>query len=234
MAATERHGPAGSGREYGLRTSGARTWATWHWLLGLTIALAGCQAAPSASLPPPEPVHHAGLPAVPPCPSGLVATLSSGTRVAFIGADPDDPDLCLRRINGHVFRYRLGFWGGGRATPGTPEEREALRKVLTGPVGTEVEFPLPRHAAWSIWESASVAHIGDPSLALAPGESRRTILLRVVRRGPPDRPGVQAETRWWLDWTTGIPLKQQEVVRMAHGTERETAWEVRSLDPTPD
>ena len=223
MAATGRHAPAGC--------SGAPRRRAWRFrLLALTAALAGCQIAPTVPPPPPPPPPpRAGLPSVPPCASGLTATLSTGASVAFLGADPADPDICLRRINARPYRYLLGFWGGGRARPGSTVERQALRTAMTGPVGTKVDFALPRRGALWIWQSATVTHLGDPSLPMATGAPRRTILLRVVRHGPPDRPGVAAETRWWIDWTTGIPLKQQDVIRMAHGVEHRTVWQVRSL-----
>ena len=227
MATAGRHEPTsgvgGSGRRRGAARGGLLA-------LGLGLALAGCQVAPT--LPPPPsapPPPRAGLPAVPPCASGLTATLSTGVSVDFLGADKADADVCLRRINGRTYRYLLGFWGGGRARPGSEVERQALRAVMTGPVGTRVDFALPRRDALWIWRSATVTHIGDPSLPIGAGDPKRTILLRVVRHGPPDRPHVAAETLWWIDWTTGIPLRQQDVIRMAHGTERRTAWQVRSL-----
>ena len=203
------------------------------WLLVLSTALAGCQVAPPPPpTPAPAPVRTTGLPSVPPCAAGRTAILSTGVSVTFLGADKADPDICLRRINGRPYRYLLGFWGGGRARPGSETERQALRAVMTGPVGTKVDFPLPRRGALWIWQSATVTHLGDPSLPMGTGAPRRTILLRVVRHGPPDRPDVAAETRWWIDWTTGIPLKQQDVIRMAHGEEHRTVWQVRSLAAT--
>ena len=228
MATAGRHEPAS---RVGAR--GRRRGAAWAWLLALGTALAGCQVAPSRSpVPAPAPVLTTGLPSVPPCAAGRTAILSTGVSVSFQGAAKADPDICLRRINGRPYRYLLGFWGGGRARPGSETERQALRAVMTGPVGTKVDFPLPRRGALWIWQSATVTHLGDPLLPIGTGAARRTILLRVVRHGPPDRPDVAAETRWWIDWATGIPLKQQDVIRMAHGEEHRTVWQVRSLAAT--
>ena len=197
------------------------------------LLLAACQAAILPAPPPPPPSPTAGLAVLPPCPAGLSAVLNTGVAIAFEGADRRRPDVCLRRMNGHIYRYFLGFWGDGRFRDTNPTERAAIRRVLSGPVGTTAHFPLSLPTPLAIWRSASVTHVGDPLLLLAHAVQRRTILLRVVRHGPPDRPKVKTETLWWLDRATLIPLKRQEVVRLAHGTERQTAWRVRRLIPTP-
>src|SRR5487761_2447811 len=144
------------------------------WLLIAALALAGCQAGTlgqTASAPPPEPTD--GLAAIPPCPDRLSATLNTGTVVDFAGAAPHHPDICLRRMNGHTYRYFLGFWGDGWFHDGTPEERAAIRQVLTGPVGTTARFPLPQRTALLLWRSATVTHLGDPNLSLGTDAPRR-------------------------------------------------------------
>ena len=170
---------------------------------------------------------------MPPCPTGIRATLNTGVAVDFEGADPHNPDVCLRRMNGRTYRYFLGFWGDGRFQDGSPEERAALRQVLTGPVGTTVHFPLIQRTRLAIWRSATVTHLGNPLLVLDHAEQRRTLLLRVRRYGPPDRPDVASETLWWLDRSTLIPLKREEVVHLAHRTEHQTAWRVSRLSSGP-
>jgi len=206
------------------------------WLLIAALALAGCQAGTlgqtATHAPPPEPTD--GLAAIPPCPDGLSATLNTGTVVDFAGAAPHHPDICLRRMNGHTYRYFLGFWGDGWFQDGTPEERAAIRQVLTGPVGTTARFPLPQRTALLLWRSATVTHLGDPNLTLGTAAPHRTVLIRVERKGPPDRADLGTETLIWLDRATLIPLKREEVVHMAHGTERQLAWRVRALTPASE
>lgn len=199
----------------------------------LAVALAGCQAPPLATPPTPPAPSTAGLATLPACPVGVSATLNTGVAVAFEGADPHNPEVCLRRMNGRTYRYFLGFWGDGRFREGSPEERAAIRQALTGPVGTTVSFPLSPRTPLAIWRSASVTHVGNPLLLLDGAVQRHTVLLRVERHGPADRPEVATETLWWLDRDTLIPLKRAEVVHLAHGTERQTAWEVQRLTPIP-
>ncbi|MDE2581940.1 MAG: hypothetical protein KGL52_09920, partial [Rhodospirillales bacterium] len=195
--------------------------------------LAACQAGSLPTPPRPPAGGVAGLAVIPPCPSGVTATLNTGMTVVFEGAEPHDPAVCLRRINGRTYRYFLGFWGDGRFHEGTDAERAAIRRVLTGPVGTTADFPLRRPTRLSLWHAATISHLGNPSLRLDHHVERRTILLRVERHGPPDRPDVATETLWWLDRATLIPLKREEVVHLVHGTDRQTAWEVQSLLPVP-
>jgi hypothetical protein len=197
-------------------------------LVGL---LGGCQVPPLPMPPRPPAASVTGLATLPSCPSGVTATLNTGMAVSFVGAAPHHPQVCLRRMNGHTYRYFLGFWGDGWFHDGNPEERAAIRQVLRGPVGTRVSFPLARPTPLAIWRSASVTHVANPLLMLDGTTQRRTLLLRVERHGPPDRPDVATETLWWLDRRTLIPLKREEVVHLAHGTERQTAWEVRRLLP---
>ena len=164
----------------------------------------------------------------------MTATLNTGVAVDFHGAAPGHPQTCLRRMNGHTYRYFLGFWGDGRFQEGTKAERTAIRQALTGPVGTTVSFPLPRPTPLALWYSASITHLGNPRLTLGHAPPRRTLLLRVERHGAPNRPDVTTETLWWLDRATLIPLKREEVVHLARGTERQTAWQVESLIATAD
>ena len=229
MAARSSGAPSGAGRHEGRRVGAGRGAALA--LAGLLAgALTSCQRPP---LPLPPTPSTAGLATLPPCPSGMTATLNTGMAVVFEGAEPDHPQICLRRINGRTYRYFLGFWGDGRFHEGTAEERAAIREALTGPVGTTASFPLARPTPLALWHSASITHLANPPLALGPADPRPTLLLRVERHGPPDRPDVRKETLWWLDRATLIPLERVEVVPMAHGTEHQTAWRVQSLRPTP-
>lgn len=211
----------------------AARWPRAVWLLA-ALALAGCQAsglsgASFASAPDPTD----GLAAIPPCPDGLAATLNTGVVVVFAGPAPHHPDICLRRMNGRTYRYFLGFWGDGRFHDGTPEERAAIRNVLTGPVGTSAQFALRRPSGLALWQSATVTHLGDPMLPVG-GAPHRTVLLRIQRKGPAGRADLGTESLIWLDRATLVPLQREEVVRMAHGTDRQLAWQVRALVPASD
>jgi len=226
-------GSAGAGVR-GHRAGAAGRGRALRALAGLLAGLlAACQAPPRPVPPAPPAATTAGLAAIPACPSGVTATLNTGVAVVFEGAAPHHPRVCLRRMNGHTYRYYLGFWGDGWFHDGNPTERAAIRQVLRGPVGTTASFPLARPTPLALWRSASVTHLANPLLLLDGAVQRRTLLLRVERHGPPDRPNVATETLWWLDRSTLIPLKREEVVHLAHGTERQTAWQVRRLLPGP-
>ncbi|MDE2005106.1 MAG: hypothetical protein KGI51_00965 [Rhodospirillales bacterium] len=202
------------------------------WLgFAATLALAACQAAPGGiGAASPEPTD--GLAAIPPCADGLSATLSTGAEVAFMGAAPERPETCLRRMNGRTYRYVLGFWEDGRSGD-EAGARAALRQVLTGPVGTKASFVLRPNSTLALWRSVTVTHLRDPNLPVA-GTPHPTLLLKVVRQGGTGREDVAAETLFWLDRATLIPLKREDVVRMDRGAERELAWRVRALTPTPN
>ena len=196
----------------------------------LALALAGCQAPGAADRlsrlrPPPDPTD--GLASIPPCPSGMVAELNTGVRVAFAGAVAKHPETCLRRINGQTYHYYLGFWGDGTFAGGSPAERMAIRRVLTGKVGTAASAPLADAGPLALWHSVTFIHVGDPTLTLD-GVRHPTLLLRVERHTDTGRL-VHTDTLWWLDRATLIPLQREEVVPMAHGSEHQLAWRVNAL-----
>ncbi|MGC8477252.1 MAG: hypothetical protein ACP5NP_12930 [Acetobacteraceae bacterium] len=195
----------------------------------LALALAGCQAPGSAQrltrARPPDPTD--GIAAIPACPSGIVAELNTGVRVAFAGAAADHPETCLRRIHGQTYRYYLGFWGDGTFSGGDRAERAAIRRVLIGPVGTSAEAPLAGAGPLALWHSVTFTHVGDPTLTLD-GVSHPTLLVRVERHTDTGR-GVRTETLWWLDRATLIPLQREEVIPTARGHEHQLAWRVRAL-----
>jgi hypothetical protein len=167
---------------------------------------------------------------IPPCPTGITALLEGGLPVRFAGAAPADPAICVQEWNGKEHRYYLGFWGDGSFIRGTAEERAALRRLLTSPVGTEETFVLPRKTRFSLWKSATVAHVANTSLDVG-GKPRPAIELKIVLHDALGRPHVQAEHAYWIDVQTGIPLEKQTVTRLADGNVwRSTNWRVVQLD----
>ena len=206
--------------------------------LALCIALTGCQAAgptqaqtqPATAPPeaaPAPPSADAMLDAVPPCQANGAATLRQGLVVHFDGADPRDPLVCLVSWKGRTYRYLAGFWGSGRYRRGTAEERDAVRKVLLGPVGAKAAFEDVRAG---LWGRVTAEHVGDPMLPLKSGP-RRTVLVRMVKHDVGGRPQVRAETLHWIDARTGIALKRQVVTRQGNGKKRVyTTWRVEQLD----
>jgi len=202
------------------------------------MSLAACQTPNSVANQAAEAVHVApaidrgGLAAVPACPSGVTAVLSSGAAVHFKGPTEDDAAVCVQTSNGKNYRYYLNFWGDGRFRHGTPDQRHALRSVVEGPVGTEVKFDLPRRSHLALWKSASVTHVANAHLVVG-GRTRPTVKLRIVKHDSLGRADVTAESLYWIDGLTGIPLKKQVVTRMADGdVERTTTWRVVALHPT--
>ncbi len=204
--------------------------------VALLAALAACQTPPSGQtagrVQPGSVVSERGLPSIPSCPSGVTAVMAEGPAVHFQGPADDDPAVCVQTSNGRSYRYYLDFWGNGRFREGTPGERQALRSVVEGPVGTEVHFALPRQGHPGLWKSASVAHVANDHVAVG-RHVRPAIKLRIVRHDAHDRPGVKAESLYWLDRLTGIPLKKEVVTHMADGdVQRTTTWRVVALEAT--
>lgn len=197
---------------------------------GAVLGLAACQ---------PVPGHPPGgtddpAPSSPPlprgCADGVQAQLADGMRIDYIGSLPGDRDVCLVRWDGHEHRYFLGFWGSGLFQNAPAAERDALRRVLSGPVGAEATFPL-RHGR--LWSDATVTHVAD-ALIDVDGQKRATAELRVLHHERSDVPGADSETLYWIDRQTGITLRQQVVTPMANGEQlRSTVWEVRRLMAPP-
>ena len=194
------------------------------------FALAGCQSPASkliatnaaADLGP-----HAALQTVPPCEQDAEATLSDGIGLTYHGADPDDPMVCLVAWNGRTYRFFAGFWGAGRFRSGTAAERAAIARVLAGPVGAKASFADVRA---ELWGKVTIEHVANPVLRLESGP-RPAILLRVLKYDQRNRPGVQAETLYWVDVKTGVALKQETVTTMADGRKAHaTTWRVERLD----
>lgn len=203
----------------------------------ILISLTACQVplppSQKATIAPSGPASdQQGLAVVPPCPSNVTAVLTSGSAVHFKGSSEDDPAVCVQTSNGKSYRDYLNFWGDGRFRHGTADQKQALRSVLTGPIGTKVTFELPRRSKLALWQSASVAHVANATLMVG-GRVRPAIKLKIVKHDALGRPGVTAESLCWIDGLTGIPLEKQVVTRMANGeVERTTTWRVVALHPS--
>ena len=195
-------------------------------------ALAACAnaAPPVAAVAPPSPAQRvAGMRTIPPCPDDVAATLTSGLTVHFDGAAADDPDVCIQRWDSRTHRYYLGFWGNGRFREGTPEQRQAIVAALRAPVGTAIQFDLRRKTRLALWGSATVQHVDNERL-LVGDKPRPTVKLRVVLHDSLGREAVKAESLYWIDRATGVPLRKEIVTRMADGeTWHTTIWQVRAL-----
>ena len=195
------------------------------------LALAGCHSPArmpiatnnaAAGLGP-----YAALQTVPPCEHDAEATLSDGIDLAYQGADPNDPMVCLVAWNGRTYRFFAGFWGAGRFRSGTAAERAAIAHVLAGPVGAKASFADVRT---ELWGKVTIEHAANPVLRLENGP-RATVLLRVIKYDQRNRPGVQAETLHWIDAESGVVLKQETVTTMAGGRKaRTTTWQIERLD----
>jgi hypothetical protein len=208
--------------------------------LGPGLALAGvlvaCQnagtvraqvAADAVAEPAPIPTATGVvLQAMPACEAGGTAELRDGLTARFVGADPDDPEVCLVWWRGKEWRYLAGFWGSGRYRRGTPAERAAMRDVLLGPVGATASFEDTRAG---LWGRVTAEHVANPVLALRSGP-RRTILVRMIKHDAFGRPNVQAETLHWIDARTGIALQRQVVTHLANGESRaDVTWRIEDL-----
>jgi hypothetical protein len=196
------------------------------------FALGGCQQAvraPGSAEADTDAAAAGNLPADPPCPDNLTAVLASGVTVRFMGAAASDPQTCVQTWNGREYRYYLGFWGNGRLEEGSPQQRQALAAVLSGPVGMTATVELHAPTQMALWRSATVTHEADTSLQVG-SHKRSVVKLRVVRHDAPGGKEVAAETLYWLDRESGIPLREQTVTRLADGqTWHTTTWDVSAL-----
>src|SRR5579863_6907136 len=217
-----RRGMGKKGRLFGMGAFGAAL-----------LALGGCQQAPGLTAAGEAKSAGVGaqasLPADPPCPDNLTAVLADGVAVRFMGAETDDPETCVQQWNGMEYRYYLGFWGNGRFEQATPEQREALAAVLRGPVGMSATVNLPVPTQMALWRSATVTHEENTSLQV--GHSKRPVeKVRVVRKDAPGGKEVTAETLYWLDRRSGVPLREQTVTKLEDGqTWHITTWDVSAL-----
>ncbi len=215
---------------------GIKRGQVWMCAIGLGLfALGGCQqpgrgsGADASKAGNAEVATSASLPADPPCPDNLTAVLVNGVAVRFMGAEAGDPETCVQRWNGHEYRYFLGFWGNGRFQQASPQQREALAAVLRGPVGMTATVKLPAPTDMALWRSATVTHEANTSLEVG-SHTRPVMKVRVVRQDAPGGTEVTAETLYWLDRASGVPLRKQTVTRLADGqTWHITTWEVAAL-----
>jgi len=213
---------------------GTKRGQLWTWVIWVGLfALGGCQqAVPGADATngtEAEVAAKGSLPADPPCPDNMTAVLASGVAVRFMGAAAGDPETCVQRWNGREYRYFLGFWGNGRFQQASPQQRQALAAVLRGPVGMTTTVRLPAPTEMALWKSATVTHEANTSLEV--GRHKRPVMkVRVVRQDAPGGKDVTAETLYWLDRASGVPLRKQTVTRLADGqTWHITTWEVSAL-----
>lgn len=205
----------------------------WMCAIGMGLfALGGCQQAghgPAADASDTEVATNASLPADPPCPDNLTAVLVNGVAVRFMGAEAGDPETCVQQWNGREHRYFLGFWGNGQFEEASAQQRQALSAVLRGPVGMTATVNLPAPTSMALWKSATVTHEANTSLEVG-RHKRAAMKVRVVRQDAPGGAEVTAETLYWLDRASGVPLRKQTVTRLADGqTWHITTWEVSAL-----
>ena len=202
-------------------------------LIGL-LALAACQPVPAGGLPvshaaanqAPAAAGDAGLPEVPDCAAGFVATLSGGVQIGYHGSDPDDPDRCLLNWSGRSHPLYFGLWSAGPDLPMSEPARAAFRTALTSPVGTEASFEMQRA---QLWKRVTVTHVANTTVDVA-GQPRSALELRVVRHDAAGRPEVRAETRYAIDRATGVLLRSQSVTPMADGeVTTTTSWQIDQL-----
>lgn len=211
--------------------SGRRRPLAMYAILAGIFALGGCQQPPHApgSAEADADMVAGNLPADPPCPDNLTAVLANGVAVRFMGSAANDPEICVQQWNGREYRYYLGFWGNGRFEEGSPQQRQALAAVLRGPVGMTATVALPAPTQMALWRSATVTHEANTSLQVG-SHKRPVVKVRVVREDAPGGKEVTAETLYWLDRESGVPLRKQTVTRLADGqTWHITTWDVSEL-----
>ena len=126
-------------------------WRHGCWMLAL--AASGCAAAPGA-LPTDVQAAAANYPPLilggnvhatdgheppKPCPSpGTRVELKGGPVMAFNGADPSNPDLCLMTLDGTPAKAWYGIWITDWG--GADQGRAALKQMMTAPSGTVAGF----------------------------------------------------------------------------------------------
>ncbi len=201
-------------------------------LLGL-FSVTACQH-PNASLAEARttgttssaPTATSSLTEAPSCPNGLKARLETGLIVKFEGSVASDPSICIQEWGGKRYEFCLGLWNDLRVERGARDQCSKLNAIMQAPAGTTVSLDLSTR----LWKSAVVTRETGDSLVIS-HRQRPTMKLRVVRQGLVARPGTMAESLYWVDRATGVPLKKQSVTRMTDGhIQRVTTWRVASLE----
>ncbi|MGG5886023.1 caspase family protein [Falsiroseomonas sp. HC035] len=195
-------------------------------LLEPVVLRAAAPGRPQVQAPPPAeaPAGMAGVvrPAVPGLPwgfrcpaAGAQVRYDDGGEIAFRGADPADPLVCLVVVRGGVERRLLNFL----TLPSAHEAafREALAPFWPAPAGRAAgrEARLTVAASDGMWqEHWRLLREDQTSVA---GRAHAALVFSRSVEGMFTNRHLRVETLWW-DLATGIWLRRE--VRLVRGTTR--------------
>ncbi len=188
------------------------------WSAATLLTLAGCAAqganqggmpadvqAAAMNYPPmilggnvqPTDGHEAPRPCPPP---GSRVELRGGPVMAFNGADPADPDLCLMTLDGQQAKAWYGIWM--TSWPGADAGHAALRRMMRAPSGAVAGFDTsvaPGSQYHDLLRNEGVEDI------LLLGHAYRALKISHYREGY-DGNNYRSVSTVWKDLPTGLPI----------------------------
>ena len=162
-------------------------------------------------------------------PSGTVQTFNDNAVVTWLGAQPNQGDICIGRnqAGAPVQSVRGLFPLGGLWPDSIPAVRDAMMRVTTLAPGTPVSFMTTgqtanpnevRPGTWThTWRVS-----GQDRLRVGPTIRGAWTIDREARSGA----NVVAAGRYWIDQATGVRLKS---VNTNPSTGQVTGFDTRSL-----
>jgi hypothetical protein len=132
-------------------------------------------------------------------PAGSHVALRGGPVMAFEGADPSAPDLCLMRLDGQPVKGWYGIWLTDWA--GAEQGRAALRQMMSAPSGTVVGFDTT--GAGPSYHDL-IRNEGVEDIALL-GKAYRAVKISHYREGY-DGNNYRSVSTVWKDIPTGLPI----------------------------
>ena len=135
------------------------------------------------------------------CPAaGAKVEQKGGPAFEFLGADPNQPDLCLMRVDGEPFSAWFGIWG--QTWPGAEDGHQALRRSMNGRTGEVFGFNTVAQpgAQWHDF----VRQEGVEDIYIL-GKLYRAMKLAHYREGYGGN-AYRSVSTLWKDVATGLPI----------------------------
>ena len=135
------------------------------------------------------------------CPAaGSRVEQKGGPTFEFLGASPDNPDLCRMKVAGEAVEAWYGIWL--TAWPGADTAYRALQRVMNSRTGDAVGFDVVAGPG-AQWHDI-IRHDGIEEIRLL-GQTYRAIKLAHYREGTGGNIYKSVSTIW-KDLATGLPI----------------------------
>ncbi len=136
-----------------------------------------------------------------PCPPpGSRVELKGGPVMAFDGADPTDPDLCLMTLDGQPAKAWYGIWLTDWA--GADQGHAALRRMMRAPSGAVTGFNTIVAPGSQYHDLVRNEGVEDIFLL---GHAYRALKISHYREGY-DGNNYRSVSTLWKDIPTGLPI----------------------------